>query len=134
MPSTVVVNSPSPWRGAAQPGEGGAGAQARLGAQQVAASTYSFSPFSRTRLISVARSAKKQVPCPLHLHHRHLLAGEPPGDHAAQALTAAGQLLERHLPVVRDHRAVLRLDGVAGQVDGEHPGALEPERSPPRYP
>ena len=65
----------------------------------------------------------------LHLHHGHLFAGEAPGHHPAQPLTAAGHLLEGHLAVVRDHRAVLRFDGVAGHVDGEHLAALESELS-----
>ena len=78
-------------------------------------------------MISEARSANQQVPCPFTSITVICSPVSRRVTMPADALTAAAQLLERHLPVVRDHRAVLRLHGVPGHVDGEHLAALESE-------
>lgn len=58
VPSTVVVNRPLPWEAPRIPVKVVPVRSDGSVASRLLASTYSFSPPRRTRLISVARSAK----------------------------------------------------------------------------
>ncbi len=63
-PSTVVVNSPLPWEAPRVPVKLVPVRSPASAARKLLDSTYSVSPWRPTRLISEARSANQQVPCP----------------------------------------------------------------------
>jgi hypothetical protein len=57
------------------------------------------------------------------------LAGDPPFQRRTQPVAAAHPgVAERHVPGVGDHGAGGGAHRVAGQIDLQHPGPVEPER------